>query len=461
MKRTIGFAIGSVLAMVACSAAPRSVVATAGDGSGPNPALEIMPVESDPTAFLLAEAPASAPDDSAGATPERPLMKALDQVGIGKWMAENRINAFGWIEGSYNFNFENPQPRLNLGHLFDIQDSDAVVNQLQVNIERTVGLSPRQFDVGGRIDLLYGSDARFFHSSGLLEGSFPDPQYQFDIPQLYLDLALPMGNGLRLRLGKFEFFKFTDPNASPFFSHTFLYTNSGEANGSRLISTQVGASLPFTLTGITGYYEFSKQVNLEAGIGRGYDQSITDNNGAIDGFARLNYVVSDRTTASIALISGPEITRDNSHYQTVGVFSIAHSVSDELVILADGFYGVQARGQALFDPARMQLTPIGGDAHWYGLNGTAIYTFNRNVNIAARVEWYRDEQGYTTGFGRGISLYDATVGLTITPFPDSETGRGFKIRPEIRYDFSDKPYFVNTSARSYQWIAAVDAIFNF
>src|ERR1700730_7414726 len=108
MKRTFGFAIGCSLAIVACSAAPRSVLAAADDGAGPNPPLKIMPVESDRTAFLLAEAPASAPDDSAGVTPERPLMKALDQVGIGKWMAENRINAFGWIEGSYNFNFENP-----------------------------------------------------------------------------------------------------------------------------------------------------------------------------------------------------------------------------------------------------------------------------------------------------------------------------------------------------------------
>jgi hypothetical protein len=465
--RRLRLSLSVILAATACFAWPQCVAAGSDGGSGPNSPFQIEPPV-DSRAFLLsAGATEPAPDESASAAPETLLMKALDQVGIGKWMTDNRINAFGWIEGSYNYNFENPAPRLNLGHLFDVQDSDAVINQLQLSVERTVDLSTKPFDLGGRIDLLYGSDARFLHSSDLLDHQggqdlgVPSQQYQFDIPQLYVDVALPVGSGLRLRFGKFEFFKFTDPNASPLFSHSYFYSTSGEGNVPRVPSSQVGASVPFTLTGITGYYEFSKQVNLEAGIGRGYDQSLTDNNGSIDGFGRLNYTVSDRTTTSFAVITGSEITGDNSHYRTVGVLSVGDSVTNDLLILADAFYGVQARGQTLFDPATTQLTHIGGDAHWYGLNGTAIYRINRNLSAAARFEWYRDEQGFTTGYGKGVNLYEVTTGLTITPFPDSDTARGFKIRPEIRYDFSDKPYFLNTSARSYQWIAAVDAIFNF
>jgi hypothetical protein len=425
--------------------------------AGAGDSAELLPAR---TVFLSPSEPASAPDESS-ASQKGPLINALDQVGIGRWLTANRINAFGWIEGSYNYNFDNPRPRLNLGHLFDIQDGDAVINQLQVNFERTVGLSPRQFDLGGRIDLLYGSDARFIHSSDLLDHQggqafgVPSQQYQFDIPQLYVDVALPVGNGLRLRFGKFEFFKFTDPNASPFFSHPFFYTTSGEANASRLVSTQVGASLPFTLTGATCYYEFSKQVNLEAGIGRGFDQSLTDNNGAIDGFGRVSYSLSDQTSASFALITGPEISRDNSHYRTVVDVGVSHSVSDDLQVLVHGIYGTQARPQTL------DGVSIGGDAHWYGLSGNAVYRINRNLSVAGRFEWYRDEQGFTTGYPRGLNLYEATAGLTITPFPDSETGRGLKIRPEIRYDFSDKHYFINVSPASYQWIAAVDAIYSF
>ena len=214
-------------------------------------------------------------------------------------------------------------------------------------------------------------------------------------------------------------------------------------------------SLPFTLTGATCYYEFSRQVNLEAGFARGFDQSLTDNNGAIDGFGRLNYSWSDRTSASVALITGPEISGDNTHFRTVGDLGVVHSISDDLQVLFHGIYGTQARPQTL------DGVSIGGDAHWYGLNATAIYRINQNLIAAVRFEWYRDEQGFTTGNGNGVNLYEATVGLTIMPFPDSEAGRGLKIRPEIRYDFSDKRYFINVSPASYQWIAGIDAIYNF
>ena len=454
MKRPNRLALGVILA-AACCAAPRHAAAGTDGGAAPNSPFQLEPLK-DPSTVFLSAGPATAPVESSNVATEGLLMQGLDQVGVGQWMTQNRIKAFGWIEGSYNYNFQNPEPRLNFGHLFDIQDSNAVINQLEVNVERTVNLSSQQFDVGGRIDLLYGTDARFIHSSGLLAGSFPNPQYQFDIPQLYVDIAVPLVDGLRVRLGKFEFFKLTDPNASPFFSHTYLYSTSGQSNSaSRLLSTGAGAALPFTLTGITGYYEFNKQVNLEAGLGRGYDQSLTDNNGAIDAFGRLNYKLSQETRASFALITGPEINHDNSHYRTVGDVSVAQSISENLLILADGFYGVQAR------PTTLDGIAIGNDAHWYGLNGTAVYEISRNLSLAGRLEWYRDEQGFTTGFGRGVTLYEATAGVTITPFPDSDAGRGLKIRPEIRYDFADKHFFANTSPGGYQWIASVDAVYNF
>ena len=387
------------------------------------------------------------------------LMAGLDRSGFGQWMTQNRINAFGWVEGSYNFNFQNPSPRLNVGHLFEVQDDDFVINQLELNVERLVTPSRDAFDVGGRIDLLYGSDARFIHSSGMFTGSFPDPQYQFDIPQLYVDVAVPVGNGLRLRLGKFEFFKFTDPNASPVFSHTFFYDASGESNNSRLSSSLVGASLPFTLTGITAAYQFNSQLNVEVGIGRGYDQTFTDNNSAVDGFGRVNWDLPGQTQASFALISGPEISADESHYRTSCDLGIVHAVSENFLILFDACFGEQARGQALFVPGT-GLVAIGGNARWYGANATAVYRINRRISVAGRVEWYRDEEGFTTGLG-SANLYEVTAGLTIMPFPDNRVGRGLKIRPEIRYDWIDAHSAIAGLIPNHQWIAGVDLIYDF
>jgi hypothetical protein len=459
MQRPTRFALGIILA-AACSAAPRGAAAATDDGAAPASPFQLQPAADSSTVFLPAGTPVYA-DESAAS--EGTLMRGLDQVGVGQTLSKLGINVFGWVEGSYNYNFSNPHSRVNLD-FFDVKDSEFQLNQLNLSIERKVTLSSKQFDIGGRVDLLYGSDAEFIHSNGLLDHQ-TGPN-QFDIPQIYADVALPVGDGLRLRVGKFEFFKLTDPNASPLFSHTWFYSTGGQNPvPPKTISTLEGAALPFTETGVTGYYEFSKQLNVEAGFGRGFDESSKDNNGAIDGFGRVGYAISDKTRMSFALVTGPEINQDNSHYRTTGDLSVAHSVSDDLLILAEGEYGVQARSANF--PAFVAPGVVGtssGDAHYYGLNATAVYTINKNLSVAGRVEWYRDEQGFTTGFSAfgkgGLNLYEVTLGLTITPLPDDAVGSGLKIRPEIRYDFSDKNYF-DTGTANDQWIAAVDAIFNF
>src|SRR5579864_3310496 len=241
-----------------------------------------------------------APAGPAAGAPSPLLMGLLDSAGVGHTLEDANIRLFGHVEGSYTYNFDRPAGDLNLGRIFDLKDDRPTLNQLDLNIERPVDLTRHQFDVGGRIEMLYGSDARFIHSNGLLDGQdfFHGPEYQFDLPQLYVDVAIPVGNGVRVRGGKFLFFKQIDPNASVFYSHSFSF----------------GAALPYTLTGISGYYPISRGLSVEAGISRGWDQTFKDNNGAIDALARVRFDVDDRTSLSLTGIVGPEQTHDNGHY---------------------------------------------------------------------------------------------------------------------------------------------------
>jgi len=99
-----------------------------------------------------------------------------------------------------------------------------------------------------------------------------------------------------------------------------------------------------------------------------------------------------------------------------------------------------------------------GDALWYGTAGYAVYKINDYVSVAGRLEWYRDEEGFTTAVAQ--TLYEATVGLTLTPFPNDPVGANFKIRPELRADYSSKRYFDGLT-RHDQYTFGIDAIFNF
>ena len=55
------------------------------------------------------------------------------------------------------------------------------------------------WDVGGLIETQYGIDAAMMHSNGLFDYDYgayrnhADPEYQFDLTQLYLDVAVPVG----------------------------------------------------------------------------------------------------------------------------------------------------------------------------------------------------------------------------------------------------------------------------
>ena len=54
---------------------------------------------------------------------------------------------------------------------------------------------------------------------------------------------------------------------------------------------------------------------------------------------------------------------------------------------------------------------------------------------------------------------ELTAGVKVTPFPTSNLGKNFYIRPEIREDLAD--HGVLTNGKHYQTTIGVDAIYTF
>jgi hypothetical protein len=376
-------------------------------------------------------------------TQRRPLMSLLERQGLSRPLDDARVRVFGHVEAGYTFNPDDPAQDLNLGRVFDVESNQFTFNQLDLAVERTVNLSSSEWDVGGRVELLYGGDARFLHSNGMFDNQdfFDGPENQFDVPQLYADVNVPVGNGLRVRAGKFLFFKQIDPNASVFYSHSYTF----------------GGALPFTLTGVTGYYELNNQWSVEAGISRGWDQSLEDNNDMIDFLGRIRYSPTDRTSFALLFITGPEQADDNGAYRTAVDFVGSHRVTDKLTVLFDLVYGIQASPQGGLLPG---VTAGQDDADWYGAAGYAVYRIDDRFSLAGRLEWFRDDEGFASVTAVPQDLFEATLGLTITPMPGDDIGRNLKIRPEIRYDWSTEDFFDGLTSDN-QFTAAVDVIFNF
>ena len=392
------------------------------------------------------------------------LMQGLDRAGIGGVLDDARIRVSGYIEGSYTYN---PDPTdagtfgdINLDRLFDFEANELLLNQINLTVERPVQLSGEQWDVGFRTEVIYGADARWLQANGLnfygtalrTNTGFqlqPDPENQFALFQAYVDVGVPVGEGLRLRVGKFaSFFGGTvDPNLNTFYSRSLLFSTTH----------------PLALTGVLATYSPTERLTFDVGFSRGWEQALEDNNDAIDVLARVGYILNDRTGLTLAAITGPEQDDNNSDYRTLVEATMIHRASDRLRVVLTGSYGHEAHFEEEFiDPDGFPAEVDLRDARWYAVAGYTNYEIQEGLMFNARLEFLRDEKGFATG--EAGNVLSGTLGLTVVPFVNDRVWNNFKVRPEVRLDWSpDTRYGEDlTDLDSHDQLTfAVDAIFTF
>jgi hypothetical protein len=389
-----------------------------------------------------AASPAS-PQDSAlakplyaadAAPPDRaPLMSLMNTAGLADPLEKANINIYGFAEGSYTYNFDGDR-NPNAGRVFEYQSNKAVFNQLDLNIERTVDVTKKQWDVGGHLEMLYGSDARFIHANGLLDSE--TPELQLDVVQAYVDLAVPVGNGLRIRAGKYVTpmgWETINPTTNALYSHSYLFNYA----------------IPFTQTGVMGTYQLNDNWLVEGGIFRGWDQASEDNNGAISGHFKLGYTSTDKKLGVIGqVVTGPEQTGNCDNYRTVGDFQVSYAFTDKLTYALNADLGYEADVPGI----------DGKSAWWYGIANYLGYKLNDTFTLNGRAEWFRDDGGSRTGLS--ANYYELTLGVAVTPFPTDKILKNFLVRPELRADYSDEPAYSNGNEHE-MYTAALDMIFKY
>jgi hypothetical protein len=124
---------------------------------------------------------------------------------------------------------------------------------------------------------------------------------------------------------------------------------------------------------------------------------------------------------------------------------LTYTASDELTLGLNADYGHE------------QNVPGAGDADWFGAAGYAGFKLSDRFTLNGRAEWFNDEDG-SRGFG--TTVYEITLGVAVTPFPNDRWGKHLKLRPELRYDRAADDVFDGASADD-QVTAAIDAIFTY
>jgi len=397
-----------------------------------------------PDQLSLNSNPAYLDDTTQPPPPPPPLMGLLGAIpGVGGALTATNITIGGFVEGGYTYSFNPPPGKFISGNIFNIKQNRIVLDQADIAVNRAVDPTAGKFDVGGRVEFVYGWDSGFIHSNGLF--SYLNPRLggqevesgagtenQFDLVQAYIDVVTPIKN-LDVRFGKFVTLlgqETINPTGNALYSHSYLF----------------GDAIPLTQTGVLLTYNLTDAITLEGGITRGWNQSLRDNNGAIDFLGEVSWQLDKATKLILNVSEGPQAAKDNSDYWTVLDFIATRTMSDQLSIAFNADYGDA--------PHALGTT----SAQWYGAALYGTLTLDSHVSVTMRGEAYDDQNGFTTGLAQRV--YEATLGVTITPFPDNAIGKNFEVRPEVRYDYSDHNFF-NEGTRHDQVQCAMDAIFQF
>ena len=198
---------------------------------------------------------------------------------------------------------------------------------------------------------------------------------------------------------------------------------------------------------------------FDAGITRGWNQSIRDENQVPDFLGRVTFTPSDKTSVIFTMTEGPEFpigvgrnlpSGDRSHMWNAFDLVITRKITDKLSLGLGSDYVETPRIPGF----------SGGAKQWGGVAGYGSYALDPHFTLNTRLEWYIDAaKGFSTGASTSANYGETTWGVAIKPFPKNNTLSHLLFRPEIRYDFSDHSVF--NSSEHNQLTFSMDALFTF
>jgi hypothetical protein len=357
------------------------------------------------------------------------LMSWLQCTEVGSWLDCAGIKVGGWMAQGFTWNPDSPDNRFNFPMTFNDRSNEYQLNQLYLYAERAVNTESCNWDIGGRVDILYGTDYYFTTAVGLetnLDGTQnwnsedgprfqagPAALYGIAMPQAYAEIFAPIGNGVTVKAGHFY---------TPVGYETV--TSTGNFFYSHAITHQYFE--PFTHTGVLASYPLLESLKVQAGTTLGWDtfNDPTDQLGFLGG---LTWTSGD-TTLFYGVVLGEEpgvAVQDDRFYQSIVLTQK----------LADNLTSVTGSDLIYQDDGSTNGLGAVEDAEAYSIYQYLLYDVTDCLSAGIRFEWARDDDNLRVipigGSVRGTDYFSLTTGLNWKPCPS------VRVRPELRWDWSN------------------------
>ena len=235
-----------------------------------------------------------------------------------------------WLDQGATINTLSPRNRINGPVTFNDRSNDYQLNQMYLRLARDVGQEGDRWDIGGRVDLLYGTDSIYTEARGLevtddLAPRWNAQRYGLAMPQLYAEVYCPWGNGLSMKLGHFYSILGYESVTAPdnfFYSHSYLFQYAE----------------PHTYTGLLGATNLG-DFTIQAGMTRGED-NWDDNNNDLGVVGSISWTSSNcRTNIALAVNAAREQPDPSSNVRTVFSLVIQQKLGERWQYVIQYDYG--------------------------------------------------------------------------------------------------------------------------
>ena len=425
---------------------------------------------------------------------DSPLMAAIANTDLGKWMNDTGIQFYGWVDPGGNVSTNSVRKQGNAPVAYAAYPNTVQLDQVVVYLERTPDtIQTDHVDWGFRLSALYGENYRYTTSYGISSYQFTkyNNQNGYDFPMLYGELFVPqVAQGLMFRLGRYISIPDIEAQLAP---NNYMYTHS--------ISYSFDN---YTNEGLEATLAINPHVILEFGMNVGTETTVTNVGETITNPNRNPLFPGTRVPkdpgAQLPSFSGclrVNWNGGNDNFQPCfdGInsgawgynnlqwygFTYYHKFNDQWHVSLEGYwegeFGVpNASNPLVSNSAGTGFAQIGGpfaqltfnrpnlahcgtatalrcNAYAEGLVAYINYSPDPLDNFSIRPEIYYDPQGQRTG--TPATYWEIGFGLQHWLSPQVE------LRPEIDYYHSNGANAFNIGTKNYTLMAAGDIIWHF
>ena len=361
------------------------------------------------------------------------------------------LRFYGYLEGSYTQNFNNPSNHINELRIFDVNSNQFRPNLAQFVLEREAKADGSGWDRWGfHVKFNAGRDSDFIGGVNLSTWA--------DFQEFYAQYLAPVGHGLKVQVGQINSLVGYEVVESPY-----------DANYSR--SWLFGLGQPFTTRGARISYEFNKQVSLSVGAIGYINSARADTN--FDPLVEYALAISptEKVRLTVYGVAGPRDGPTGTPGGTLflaGGFVSLH-LSDRTSAVIESYYANQSNSSSI---------SAGRNARWDGVAAYLIHDITKEWGVRLRGEIFEDASGMVTCqgtteyqpranvcFGATSSAPAPAVAQTLWEFTGTLQYKPFAslvTRLEYRYDKSNQNVFqVGGRATSYQPTLSLDVIYLF